>query len=260
MVSRLVAFAALCAAVVVGGGLLWRMEAKRPQSLPSPNVYAETDWIPDDYTRSKAQNLTAQDVNFIRLKGLNTGHDGDPSQDITDPKMIEIFLDALRYSQTVSEMQTAARDKCDTFEIFFRNHDHWVVPTRFDFPLYYFGPPFQEALVKLGKYRADQLHTLLRERGGHLKKVTFGRDDKVFRTPYQVKAITAELNTLDENAFAYAKMDNVVFVHLFFDNAKTQTIYLILRNWKYHRPDETPKAWPPLLTAYLHPVKKRFKR
>ena len=128
----------------------------------------------------------------------------------------------------------------------------------FSIPQYCYGPPFQEALVTLGKYRADQLHTLLRERGEHLKKITFDVDEKVFRMPEQLKTITAEFNALDENAFAYAKMDRPVGVQLFFDNAKTQNVYLVLRNWKYHRPGEQPKPWPPIISAYLKHVKKRF--
>ena len=268
MVSRIGLIAASCMVVAICGGLVWRFDTKHLSQQNTERVtqqkeaplWADTQWIPDDITRARAQKLTAQDVNFIRLKGLHMGYDRDPSQDITDPKMIEVFLNALRNAEMKKPgpvAETAESNRCDTFEIFLKSHDVWLTPTIFGVWEYNYGRPFQEALVALGKYRADQLRTLLRERKPHLKKVTVESPlgcsvpMEVFRTPKQQKAIIAELNVLDENAFAYAKTDRLMVVELFFDDGKEQNVYLALRNWKYHKPDEKPKAWPPIIGAYL---------
>ena len=197
------------------------------------------------------------------------GYDRDPLQDITDPKMIEVFLDALRNAEMEKPgpvLKTAPSDKCDTFEIFLKNHDIWTTPTVFGVWEYNYGPPFQEALVTLGRYRADQLRILLRRQGPHLKKVAVESGlgcsvpMRVFRTPEQRNAIAAELSSLDENAFAYAKTDRLVVVGLFFDDSKEQNVYLALRDWKYHKPDEKPKAWPPIINAYLKRIEKECYR
>ena len=222
-------------------------------------------WVPDEATRAEARQMDAKDIEYIRLQGYNIGHLGDSSQDITDPKMIEVFLDALRNAEMEKPGPIAkanAGDKCDTFEIHFRSRKAWVTPTKVSIPEYCFGPPFQKALVALGKYRADQLYTLAHEHRSHLRKVIVQSDEacnvatKTFRTQQELNTIVKEFDALDENAFAYANIDRTIGIQFTFDDEKKQNVYLVLRDWTHYTADEHPKPLPPIINAYLQQIEK----
>lgn len=223
-------------------------------------------WIPDVAVRAEARQMDIRDIEYIRLQGYNVGYGKDSSQDITNPEMIAGFLETLRNADMKKPgpiLEPDVSDKCDTFEIHFRDRAAWVVPTVFSIPEDCFGPPFQKALAALGKYRANQMRTLLHDRGTHLKKVTIQSDEacdvatKVFQKREELKSITGELNALDENAFAYANMDRTMGVQFTFDDGKKQNVYLVLRDLKSYPSDEQPKTWPPTINSYLLQLEKQ---
>ena len=246
-------------------------QTKARQAAASQIVRGQV-WYPDNTTRARARKMNLRDVEYIRVQGPTLGHYGDVAPDITDPKLIAAFLDALKNAETDTSnqtLETAVMDKVDLFEIHFKDQSVWSFPTKFSIPAYCFGPPFQKALVELGKYRAAQFRALLRERGPHLAKALFNAADepgaegavaKYFQTPPERKALLAELERLDENAFAYADSDLDMEVRLFFDDGTTKSLDLILRNWTYHRRGETPKPFPPLIGAFLKEIKSKRNR
>lgn len=237
----------------------------------APQTVKETRWYPDKITRAFARKKNLRDVEYIRVQGFSLGHYGDVAPDITDPKLMAGFLDALKNAEidTPNPLpQDALLSLSDLFEVHFKDKSVWSFQTLLIVPKYCFGPPFQKALVELGKYRTAQFHAMLRERGPHLTKAFFYATDEPgtagdvardFHTPQELKALLAEFDALDENAFAYANADLDMEVRLFFDDGTTKSLDLILRNWSY-APQKQRKNWPPLIGAYLKEVKSKRNR
>lgn len=220
-------------------------------------------YLPDNAVRQCFLNIDPSAIDAIRLRGLNMGFTDDKSQDITDAGVVASFVDALRHAETTDDEPVT--DRSESFEVFFKDSN--IPPLLYNIktsiPCESFGRPFREALVVLGKYRAGQLRTILRERSNRLKKITLQSDGgcdvatKAFQSPEELKTLTAEFNTLDENAFAYANMDRSLGVQFTFDDGKKKNVYLILHDWDYLDADKRPKPWPPLINAYLQQIKKQ---
>ena len=250
---------ALSMIVLTVGGI---SALNRPKSTSS--MSQSEDLVPAEDMRQKAHQIKVEEVAFIRLYGLNMGDlFGDHRQDITDTKLIAGFVEALRHAERKAPEpipETPASNRSERFEIHFKQNVQvpWIFNIRIGTPSDSFGRPFAAMLGELGRYRAESLHTMLREHGRHLKTIEVP-GYKTWRKPEEIKKWAVELNQVTGDAFHYTYMETHVPVLFNFDDKTHRVFYFVLP--PLIDPDSgkpTTLHWPALLEECRRYQKQKY--
>ncbi len=224
------------------------------RSLPQQTIR----WVPDSWTRQEVEKYPLSEITALRFAyGNLSDGGGDPNNQIKEPELIRGFVAALLHAEMVdtgNKTVPLLLNRGDKLQLLLKHqNENKFVP---EFPFRAgsskdgYGPEFDQMLLKLGDYRAEELHRFVRQYRKTIDSVKLVGYDQTLQ-PANLNRFLAELeNAAGKDLFGYTWAHTWAQMTLRLKGGRQRMFHLRVRDYLPNE-EGTPKEINPALPQIL---------